>query len=635
MRDQLTMRVLTILLVLAALSACGRDEATLPAPSKSGDTPAAATTTEPVPDASAVPAPDFSAPAPNEQSPDEYSTSDPAPAPESEPEPAPLSEASIADTLQRADQAMQDGRIEQGEDNALALYRSVLVSDPTNGASRAGIDGIVTNLSERIEITLSERRYHDASPLLSVLLKLRPDDAVVTALAVRVDAGRETDALLAEAQRLMDAGQWLEPADDNAAAVYGDVLQRDAAHPLALAGLARLESAVVAQATAAAEAGDYARSDKLLADAARLRPDSGSVQDASTQIVELRQDRAGELLQQAHAAAGSGDVARAEQLLGQLEQVSAQSQGIEELRARIELARLYGAFAPGQKVADTLMSGGTGPELVVIPIGNFEMGSPRGEADRKQHEGPQHVVNLKRGIGLGRTEITVAQFRIFVRASGYVTSAQQAGHSTIYDERIGSMRERDGVDWQQNHGGHQAEANLPVVHVSWNDAKAYTDWLARETGKSYRLPSEAEFEYVQRAGSSARYPWGDANPGRIVANLTGDLDRSVSRRVWSNGFPDYADGYWGAAPVRTYPPNRYGVHDSDGNVSEWVEDCWHDNYARAPADGSAWVNPGCIKRVIRGASWASAPDQARAAFRISATPDTTNARVGFRVARDL
>ena len=93
--------------------------------------------------------------------------------------------------------------------------------------------------------------------------------------------------------------------------------------------------------------------------------------------------------------------------------------------------------------------------------------------------------------------------------------------------------------------------------------------------------------------------------------------------------------FWGAAPVRAYRANAFGLHDTEGNVSEWVEDCWHDSYARAPNDGSPWVNPGCNRRVIRGASWASAPDQARAAFRISASPEASNARVGFRVARDL
>ena len=146
---------------------------------------------------------------------------------------------------------------------------------------------------------------------------------------------------------------------------------------------------------------------------------------------------------------------------------------------------------------------------------------------------------------------------------------------------------------------------------------------------------EAEFEYVLRAGSQTRYPWGDGAPSRVLANLTGAGDRSRSGRSWSDAFSDYRDGWWGPAPVKSFPANAWGVFDLEGNVSEWVEDCWHDSFIRAPDDGRAWVNPGCDKRVVRGASWGSAPDQARAAYRLSAAPDTRGPRVGIRVARDL
>ena len=159
--------------------------------------------------------------------------------------------------------------------------------------------------------------------------------------------------------------------------------------------------------------------------------------------------------------------------------------------------------------------------------------------------------------------------------------------------------------------------------------------LAAETGLPYRLPSEAEFEYALRAGSTTAYPWGEESPPALVENLTGAGDQSPTRRSWANAFAGYADGYWGPAPVAKFQSNPFGINDMNGNVSEWVEDCWHDNYNRAPRDGSAWVNPGCKQRVIRGASWASSPVQARSAFRLGASSDTTNARVGFRVARDL
>ena len=120
-----------------------------------------------------------------------------------------------------------------------------------------------------------------------------------------------------------------------------------------------------------------------------------------------------------------------------------------------------------------------------------------------------------------------------------------------------------------------------------------------------------------------------------MENLTGEGDDSRSRRQWETYFDDYDDRFWGPAPVSSFPANPFGLHDIGGNVAEWVMDCWHDSYIRAPSDGSAWVNPGCSQRVVRGGYWASSPDQARSAHRLHASPEQRDARVGFRIARDL
>lgn len=542
---------------------------------------------------------------------------------------------SVAETLQRAEEAVAADRLDQGDNSAVSLYLSVLKTEPDNAEAIAGIDAIVKTLLERAETAFTQNRYNEAARVVPMLVTLRPEDPGVVALKAKVDSGREVALMLAEAQRLAAAGRLIEPEGENAAALYREILRTDPQNLAAQQGLAKIEADLIARATTAAESGDYSQSDKLLAEAGKAQPGSNQVQDAGTRIVELRQERADALLAQANAAIESGDLAAGERLLDELEQVSAQAQGIEEARAQIERARTYATLKPGQSITDALPSGGNGPELVVIPVGSFQMGTPGDEADRKNNEGPQHGVTLRRGFALARSETTVAQFRAFVNATGYAPTSRQTGRSTIYDENTGSMVEQSGVNWQDDHAGKKADGNLPVVHVSWTDARAYVDWLSRETGKGYRLPSEAEFEYVIRAGSSARYPWGDGNPTRLVGNLTGEQDRSASRRSWSNAFPGYDDGYWGPAPVRSFEANRYGIHDINGNVSEWVEDCWHDNYQRAPADGTAWVNDGCARRVIRGASWASSPEQARSGFRLTAGQSSTNARLGFRVARDL
>jgi len=190
------------------------------------------------------------------------------------------------------------------------------------------------------------------------------------------------------------------------------------------------------------------------------------------------------------------------------------------------------------------------------------------------------------------------------------------------------------VNWRDNYLGETADDDLPVIHVSWNDATAYAEWLTEQTGRSYRLPTEAEFEYALRAGTQTTYWWG-RRPDEEPENVTGDGDEFLDQRRWTVAFDRWSDGYWGPAPAGSLVANPFGLFDMGGNVMEWVLDCWHDSYVRAPTDGSAWVNPGCNRRVIRGASWSSTPAMSRSAFRLSSRTDVADARVGFRVARDL
>ena len=163
--------------------------------------------------------------------------------------------------------------------------------------------------------------------------------------------------------------------------------------------------------------------------------------------------------------------------------------------------------------------------------------------------------------------------------------------------------------------------------------------LSIETGKAYRLPSEAEFEYVARADGKHTYWWGEGSPPEVTENLTGERDRSPAKREWTTSFKKYGDGHFGPAPTGSFSDAKLlhpmGVYDIAGNVSEWMADCWHDNYMKAPADGSAWVNPGCKRRVARGGYWASAPEQSRAAFRFPVKAESHGPVIGFRIARDL
>jgi formylglycine-generating enzyme required for sulfatase activity len=364
-------------------------------------------------------------------------------------------------------------------------------------------------------------------------------------------------------------------------------------------------------------------------------PDSTDARVMGLRIVELRQARTDTIDTQANAAVDKLQLTQAEALLTQLKKIAAQPDRPEALRLRIFLARHYGLFKPGQVFAEKMASGAMGPELVVIPFGQFTMGSPDAEPARQESEGPQRDIGFARGFALARNEITVAEFRGFIAATHYQTLATRRNSSTVFDEKGGSMAEHAGVDWRRDFIGRVAPDERPVVHIAFEDAQAYTAWLSKQTGRRYRLPTEAEWEYVERAGSKSIYPWGDSAPTRLVGNLTGDGDKSIVGRSWGKPIAGYTDYFWGPAPVRSFHAEPWGTFDMVGNVSEWVLDCWHDSYQRAPMDGSAWVNPGCEQRVARGASWASSLDQARSAARVAVPAKSSNPWLGFRVLREL
>lgn len=292
-----------------------------------------------------------------------------------------------------------------------------------------------------------------------------------------------------------------------------------------------------------------------------------------------------------------------------------------------------------------------GPKMVLIPKGEFIMGSPQSEKGRYENEGPQHKVIFKHDFYLAQTPITVGQFRYFVESTGYKTLAEQRGWSNMRSPETGEWEESAGINWRHNNRGQVSKDNLPVVHVAWDDAMAYVKWLADKTGKPYRLPSEAEFEYANRAGSTTIYWWGNNAPIKKVANLKGEFDIPENDKTWyptpqerqhafSQGytpflFKGYGDGYWGIAPVASFKPNNFGLYDTTGNVWEWTADCWNSSYHGAPTDGSARDNFGvCELRVLRGGSYYCFPRHIRSANRWAQYKSHSMMYTGFRVARD-
>lgn len=518
---------------------------------------------------------------------------------------------------------------------ALETYLAVLATDAERSEAHEGVARIVAELERRGRVALAEGRFADAERVERVIVRAQPQYAGLASYREALLAARRAQESVRLAEARAAANRILKPEGEGAVAAYREALVAFPDYLPARDGLARLQARHLDRALAAAQEGRYLDSERLQAEAGRILPNSAALQDMLARIVELRQARTESVLAQGHAAVDALDLELAARRLAEAEQVSLQAQGLDTLRERIELARHYGHFRPGEIFREPLASGGEGPEMIVLAHGRFSMGSPEDERGRFENEGPRHEIAFERGFAIARNETTVAEFRAFVEATGHRSVATRRGRSTVYDERGGVMGEHSRVDWRRDYAGSPAAPELPVVHVAFEDAQAYAAWLSAQTGQRYRLPSEAEFEYALRAGRQEAWPWGDGAPTRVVGNLTGDGDQSRLKRNWANAIPGYSDGHWGPAPVRSYPAEGFGTYDLVGNVSEWVLDCWHDSYRRAPRDGSAWVNPGCSDRVVRGASWASSLERARSAYRQSTPADTTNARLGFRVVREL
>ena len=480
------------------------------------------------------------------------------------------------------------------------------------------------------------RRLGDLELQEEYELELSPSDQESAANPDRISLESEISNQLAAARVAMQEGRVDQPETDCAWYFYRKALDLDPENREAERGLLTVQQEMVSRALEYARDLDFESAERILEDATFVREPQDLIVDAREEIASFLDRRAEELEIAAVTAMDAGNFNGAERILIDLIALGGADPTVNQLRRRLEEARVYGGFQPGQVIRDHFLNEGLWtPDAVVILAGSFVMGAPASEEGREDNEGPQHRVTFRRGFAIGMREVSVAEFKVFTDKTGYKTDAQRGRYSTVYDQYSGRLMKRDGVNWKMDYEGAVAGKDSPVVHVSWNDANAYVNWLSRGTGKPYRLPSEAEFEYAVRGGKSSRYWWGDGSPKKIVENLTGEGDSSRSRRRWSTFFAGYTDNYWGPAPVGSFGASPFGLYDIAGNVGEWVRDCWHDTYIRAPADGSAWLNPGCKLRVIRGGYWASSPDQTRSAFRLSAKPDRRDARIGFRIARDL
>jgi formylglycine-generating enzyme required for sulfatase activity len=277
------------------------------------------------------------------------------------------------------------------------------------------------------------------------------------------------------------------------------------------------------------------------------------------------------------------------------------------------------------------------PELALVPPGNFVMGTPaeRVGPDAARDEIPQLVMTIARPFYIAVHEVTVGQFRRYVEATGN----EPAPGCRVW---LGGqwVRERDR-GWRDPGFSAPPADDEPVVCVNWDDARAYADWLARESGRRYRLPSEAEWEYAARGGTSFARFWAERDSHEEVtlslacdyANVYDATAVDAWHFAWPNARCD--DRSAGLAPVGRYRPNAFGIRDIIGNAREWVQDCYTASYLGRPIDARAWTwQGGCDSVVVRGGSWASRPREARAAARDAEPAALRQSDLGFRVLRE-
>jgi formylglycine-generating enzyme len=293
-----------------------------------------------------------------------------------------------------------------------------------------------------------------------------------------------------------------------------------------------------------------------------------------------------------------------------------------------------------------------GMRLVLIPAGKFMMGSPESAEETAaffnkfygqnvvssvnfQYEHPQHRVRITRPFYLGACHVTRGQFRQFVASTGYKTDAEKGERpmGIGWDRETNKLVFGEKYSWR-NPGFEQTDQH-PVVNVSWNDAMAFSEWLSRKEGRSYRLPTEAEWEYACRAGTTTRYYSGD-NP-ETLAKVGNVADASFKGQFgadprWRRTIKA-SDGYVFTSPVGSFRPNAFGLYDMHGNARQWCADRWGAEYdATSPTDDPTGPNSG-TDHVLRGGAWGISPGGARSASRDADAPAFRSLTAGFRVAR--
>ena len=381
--------------------------------------------------------------------------------------------------------------------------------------------------------------------------------------------------LLSGAAEDMASDRLIRPAGNNAWEKFQSVLKLEPGHGIATAGIDSIIARYVAKFESALGSGGLDMAGEYVARIREVYADASVLSELDSRLSAARQVKQRQEVERARRIAVEAEKRRKEQ-----EAERARRAVVEAEKRRKE-----------QIVGRIFRDCGECPQMVVVTSGSFTMGSPDREYGRDDNEGGQHVVRIDYRFAVGVYEVSFAEWDACV-ADG------------------GCMRYRpDDEGW--------GRGNRPVINVSWDDAQSYVWWLSSKTGNRYGLLSESEWEYAARAGSVTAYSWGN-NIGHNRANCDGCGSQWDAKKT---------------APVGSFGANGWGLHDMHGNVYEWVQDCWNDNYEGAPADGSARKSGDCDRRVLRSGSWNYSPKILRSASRAGFKSDYGSLSRGFRVIR--
>ena len=489
--------------------------------------------------------------------------------------------------------------------NAWEKYQHVLSLSPAHPEAMAGMEQVIDSYMQLFGAEVEKEDFDRATGYLAKIGELHPDSPVLEEGEQRLQDAREArENRLAEQERQRQVE-----------------LERQ-----------RIEQAIEKNWQAfEAALGDENLSEgaNILNQIRALNPDEAGLtqgeQRLDTLRAELERQRAEAI--QAHwaafeAAIQKEDLDEATGILAQIRELSPEEPGLAA--GEEHLAAAQAELERKQQEALKIKLAG---EMVSIPGGTFRMGDLSGEGD--DDENPVHSVTMP-AFSIGKYEVTVGQFRQFVEATEYRTDAERNA-----DGKEGcSIYTRDGWKWTWGRSwrnpGYSVGDDQPVACVSWNDAQAFIAWLTEQTGESYRLPSEAEWEYTARAGSATKYHFGDSESQlcRYANHADSSTDFDWQNKSCSDGVGKRT------GKVGRYQPNAFGLYDMHGNVNEWVQDCWNENYRGAPIDGSARTLGDCGRRVTRGGSWYNNMGSQRSANRYGPPRSNRASSRGFRLAQD-